>query len=163
MPAPLVPSAPHPRLAYAVRICAERGLKLTPMRRIVLEVLLGFPGPVRAYELIDALQDRLGKQVGPPTAYRALEFLQQNGFVTRIESQNAFLPSDPETAGKGAFLLCRDCRSLQQIDMSDLDAEFARLAAMVDFQIGRRVIELLGICRDCRDAGATRPDGAGNP
>ncbi|WP_408636394.1 Fur family transcriptional regulator [Paracoccus onchidii] len=144
----------HPSVAVAARICADRGVNLTPLRRIVLEVLLGFHGPARAYELIRALQDRLGKQVGPPTVYRALDFLQQHGLVTRIESQNAFLPSSPDTVGRGAFLLCNDCGTSFQIDMTDLDAEFSRHAALQGFQIARRIIELQGICRDCQRAAA---------
>lgn len=134
------------------QICAERGVKFTPLRRVVFEAPLEFNGPVGAYDLIRALQRRLGKQVAPPTAYRALEFLRQHGFVTRIETRNAFLPSThPEDPSAGVFFLCNHCGSTLEVDLAGLDAEFSSRAARLGFSVGRRVVELQGTCADCRD------------
>ncbi|WP_164882461.1 Fur family transcriptional regulator [Paenirhodobacter populi] len=132
------------------RICAERGVKFTPLRRIAFEVLLEFNGPVGAYGLIRALKRRHGKRVAPPTAYRALEFLQEQGFVIRIERRNAFLPSaDPEAPGSGAFFLCNRCGATAETEVSQLEAELIRRSQAIGFQIGRRVVELQGTCADC--------------
>lgn len=88
----------------AARICAERGVRFTALRRLALEALLEFNGPVGAYDLLRALERKLGKSVGPPTAYRALEFLQEHGFVTRIETRNAFVPSShPDAPARAPF------------------------------------------------------------
>ncbi|MCZ0962450.1 transcriptional repressor [Paracoccus benzoatiresistens] len=146
---------------HAALLCAERGVKFTPLRRLALEALLDCDNPLGAYELIRALQQRLGKRVDPPTAYRALEFLQQQGFVTRIETRNAFLPiAHTGAPAIRAFFLCNDCGATLEMDLSDLEAEFASRATRLGFQVGRRVVELQGRCASCQDTFADTPDSA---
>jgi Fur family transcriptional regulator, zinc uptake regulator len=72
------------------RHCKEQGLRLTPTRRRVLEMVLAADGPVKAYDLLDQLK---AEQPGaaPPTVYRALEFLLENHFIHRLETLNAFV------------------------------------------------------------------------
>jgi Fe2+ or Zn2+ uptake regulation protein len=77
-------------MAIAEALCAERGQRLTPIRRKVLGVLLGSHNPLGAYEIIDRLAPK-GPRPAPITAYRALDFLRENGLVHRIESRNAFV------------------------------------------------------------------------
>lgn len=152
MPAAHQPSSLPLTVDRVAQICSERGVKFTALRRIAFEALLEFNGPVGAYDLIRALQRRLGKPVGPPTAYRALEFLQENGFVTRIETRNAFLPSaHPEDPATGAFFLCNHCGATLEMDLTELEAEFANRAAKLGFRVGRRIVELQGTCADCQE------------
>src|SRR5262245_54436437 len=82
-------------MAVAEALCRERGQRLTPIRRSVLATLLASHKPLGAYEIIDRLapkgREGLGPRPAPITAYRALEFLRENGLVHRIESRNAFI------------------------------------------------------------------------
>ena len=71
-------------------VCAQRGQRLTPIRRKVLAALLDSHRPLGAYEIIERLALE-GPRPAPITAYRALEFLRENGLVHRIESRNAFV------------------------------------------------------------------------
>src|SRR6476620_9703379 len=96
-PAPAFPAPDHDHaqcstdaMAVAESLCAERGQRLPPIRRKVLGTLLASHKPLAAYEIIDQLALR-GPRPAPITAYRALEFLRQNGLVHRIESRNAFI------------------------------------------------------------------------
>src|SRR5204863_259080 len=75
-------------MAFAETLCAERGHRLTPVRRRVLEALASSHKPLGAYEIIDLLVDR-GRRPAPITVYRALDFLREAGLVHRIESRNA--------------------------------------------------------------------------
>jgi len=59
-------------MAVAEALCAERGQRLTPIRRKVLGTLLASHKPLGAYEIIDQLAPR-GPRPAPITAYRALE------------------------------------------------------------------------------------------
>lgn len=152
-------SGSNPSPAYTLsieaveRICAERGVRFTPLRRTVLEVLLKFDGPVGAYELLRALGHRLGRPLAPPTAYRALNFLLEQGFISRIETRNAFVPSThPQDRHAGAFFLCNSCGATVELELAGLADVLAERAASLGFQVGRRVIELQGTCADCRDA-----------
>ena len=80
-------------LDRAEAICRARGARLTAQRRRVLELVLGAGRPLGAYELLDALR-REGGGAGPPTVYRALEFLVAHGLVHRIETLHAFVGCD---------------------------------------------------------------------
>ena len=78
-------------------------------------MLLGSHRPLGAYEIIERLAPNSAGKVGPRpapiTAYRALEFLRENGRVHRIESRNAFIAcvhNHPDGA-LVVFLICENC------------------------------------------------------
>src|SRR6202035_1552035 len=97
-------------MAHAEALCAERGERLTPMRRHVLEILAASHKPLGAYEIMDQA-GRSGPHAAPITVYRALDFLRENGLVHRIESRNAFVACvrNHQSDGLVAFLICERC------------------------------------------------------
>ncbi|WP_166461770.1 transcriptional repressor [Paracoccus alkanivorans] len=138
-------------IEVAERICAERGARFTPLRRTALEVLLEFNGPVSAYDFLPALAQRLGRRLAPPTAYRALGFLLEQGFICRIETRNAFtLATHLEDRNAGVFFLCDHCGATVEVDADGITELLAGRAAALGFEVGRRIVELQGICADCR-------------
>ncbi|MFC7543387.1 Fur family transcriptional regulator [Siccirubricoccus deserti] len=69
-------------LDRAAALCARRGAQLTALRRQVLGLVIGSDQPVGAYALLDRLREsRAG--AAPPTVYRALDFLVEQGLSTR--------------------------------------------------------------------------------
>ncbi|MBM3506078.1 MAG: hypothetical protein FJX65_19795, partial [Alphaproteobacteria bacterium] len=76
--------APAERVALAMSLCGARGTHLTTLRRQILELLWESGRPTGAYELIEALKLRDSRPIGPPTVYRALEFLMSQGLVSKI-------------------------------------------------------------------------------
>ena len=72
-------------LAHAEKLCAQRGVRLTPQRLEVLRLMSLQQGAISAYDLLDLLRDK-EPQAKPPTVYRALEFLLEQGFVHKVES-----------------------------------------------------------------------------
>src|SRR5690606_29397539 len=91
-------------LDAAERVCAGRGARLTELRRRVLELVWQSHRPVGAYPLLAAL-GRDGHAPAPPTVYRALDFLQAQGLVHRIESRNAYVGCPhPETDHTGQLM-----------------------------------------------------------
>ena len=77
-------------IQQAEQYCQENGLNFTPVRRKVLEILLQKNTAIGAYEILDLLREA-GFKNQPPVAYRALEFLVQNGFAHKIEQLNLSL------------------------------------------------------------------------
>ncbi|MDQ0507298.1 Fur family transcriptional regulator [Xanthobacter agilis] len=142
-------------LAAAEHVCASRGLRFTPMRRLVLEALWRSEQPLGAYDLIGQLQRRLQRRLAPPTVYRALDFLMEQKFVARIESRNAFVPcAHPDHDHTCVFFICACCGTSAEIEDPKVEALFAHQAAALGFRIERRVVELQGTCATC----ASTPD-----
>lgn len=150
------PEAVQAWLRAIERICLKRGLKFTENRSIVLKILLEANQPMRAYQLMNALVGRRGRKVSPPTLYRALEFLTEHGFVSRIETANAFAPSmHPDHERPCALFICGHCGSVAEIENKNLEALFDRDTASLGFRIAKRVIELQGTCAGCQTTEAT--------
>ncbi len=147
--------APAERVALAVALCAARGNKLTTLRRHVLELLWERGRPTGAYALIEALELRYDRPVGPPTIYRALEFLISQRLVSKIESRNAYVPrAHPERQHDGLFFLCSICGASTELEDPRVLRVLAEDAAALGYRVDRRVVEVQGACPNCVPAGA---------
>jgi Fur family transcriptional regulator, zinc uptake regulator len=137
-------------LDQAEALCERRGLRLTELRRRVLEIVWDSHAPVGAYEIMQRLADERGR-VGPPTVYRTLEFLGREGLVHRIDSLNAFVGCKaPDAAHRALFLICGRCRNAAEIHDGGLDASLERVAGEAGFAAERATVELTGVCANCR-------------
>ena len=139
-------------LAHAEAICAKRSQRLTPIRRQVLEVLLGSHKPLGAYEIIE----RAGKgpRPAPITVYRALNFLREQGLVHRIESRNAFIACVNNHASEDlvVFLICDRCGEVGEAPSGAIAENLKAAARAAGFTPKTPVIEISGICANCRAA-----------
>ncbi len=139
----------HEALARAQTICDARGVKLTPLRGQVLEIVWRSHKPAGAYEVLDELH-KVHKAARPPTVYRALEFLEAEGLIHRIESQNAYLGCIEAGAPHSSqFLICRGCGAAEEIADRELDAAIAVAAERVRFKAERKTVEISGLCARC--------------
>src|SRR5277367_4850296 len=68
-------------IAAADRVCVASGARLTDLRRQVLELVWRSHQPVGAYEILERLAADSGRRAAPPTVYRALDFLLEQGLV----------------------------------------------------------------------------------
>ncbi len=137
-------------LGTADLICRERGLRLTRIRRRVLELVWSSHKPVGAYDILDAL-GRDGKRAAPPTVYRALEFLIEADLVHRLDSLNAYVGCpDPHSSHAGQFLICRGCRSVAELDNEEISLLIEQKAAGLGFTAIRQMLEIQGLCPQCQ-------------
>ncbi len=129
--------------------CAAEGLRLTPVRRKVLELLLREHRALGAYAILDLLRDAgFGSQ--PPVAYRALDFLAEHGFVHKIERLNAFVAcSHPGEAHSPAFMICRLCDAVAEAHSAPAKGALGAAARAAGFQIEKTVVEAEGVCPSC--------------
>jgi Fur family zinc uptake transcriptional regulator len=136
------------------RACAERGLRLTPIRTRVLQLIAEAGKPIKAYELLDLV--RASKGVGadaPPTVYRALDFLMANGFVHKLESVNAFVACHhPNSAQHSVpFLICDRCHSAVELEDRAVVDQLEARAKALGFQPQAQTLEVHGLCARCAD------------
>lgn len=139
-------------LARAEALAAERGLRLTPVRRRVLEILLEAHKAMGAYDVLTRLAaEGFGNQ--PPVAYRALEFLEVQGLAHRIRRLNAYTACmHPGEAHAPAFLICRVCETVAEAPAASVMAALTKAAAQTGFAVERANVEALGLCPACKVA-----------
>ncbi len=142
-------------LDRAGRICDGRGARMTDLRREVLGLILDAEAPTGAYDLLDQLKaTRHG--AAPPTVYRALEFLLDQGLIHKVERLSAYVgcvahedhaPDDHTHAAQ--FLICRTCGKVTELDDHHLAHALGDAARRLGFTVGKATIEAEGQCAAC--------------
>lgn len=136
-------------LRQAEAICRKRKLRLTPLRRRVLELIWMNHQPVGAYQVLDLLKGE--GSAAPPTVYRALEFLLSHGLIHRINSMNAYIGcSHVDRAHLGQFLICDNCQGLVELDDDRVSKAIQGSAERAGFTVQQQIVEITGLCPDCR-------------
>jgi len=139
-------------LDKAAELCSQRGARLTQIRRQVLELIWSSHRPIGAYSILEVLKVERAN-AAPPTVYRAIDFLLEQGLVHRIQSQNAFIgcPNpDPNHQHNGMFLICTDCGNAVELEESKIDRLLKSSASNQGFVIESRTVEAVGLCPDCQ-------------
>ena len=136
----------------AVARVETSGARMTPVRRRALEILLESHRAMGAYDVLERLaQDGFGSQ--PPVAYRALDFLVEQGLAHRLQRLNAFAAClSPDRDHAPAFLICRVCNRVAESDAPAVREAFRDTADERGFRLERLTVEALGLCPACVDA-----------
>jgi len=139
-------------LSQAEGLCAQRGARLTEIRKQVLELVWESHAPIGAYQILEKLAE-IGKRPAPIAVYRALDFLMEQGLVHRLASRNAFLGcGHPDTNHQAQFLICDSCGSVAELADSRIVDAIADRAGRSGFAVAGHVVEIQGTCPDCRKA-----------
>lgn len=142
-------SLPPPLLDRAEALCRQRGARLTPQRRQVLAIVCDAQRPVGAYEILAALRTVV-PGAAPPTVYRALEFLVEQGLVHRLETLHAFVGcAHPDEPHAGQFLICRTCGAVSELEDPVVSRSVQAAAAATGFRTEHPVVEISGRCARC--------------
>ena len=137
-------------LERADQLCAERSVRLTPLRRRVLEQIWQSHEAIKAYDLIGRLSSA-DHTVKPPTVYRALDFLLEQGLIHRIESLNGFVGCDrPHKVHESHLLICRRCGRVSECGDDGVKRALNREAERQGFLAEEHIVEIRGLCSRCR-------------
>ena len=139
-------------LEHAEELAANRGVRLTPVRRRALEILLEEHRALGAYEVLERLvASGFGAQ--PPVAYRALDFLVSHGLAHRVRRLNAFTAcTQPGGNHWPAFFICETCDLIAEAPAHDFVSALSDTAEDIGFEIDRVSVEAVGQCPSCRNA-----------
>ncbi|WP_423822513.1 Fur family transcriptional regulator [Salinisphaera sp. SPP-AMP-43] len=136
-------------LTRADTLCREHGLRLTAIRRRVLELIWANHQPTKAYDLLAQINNERGN-AAPPTVYRALDFLLDAGLIHKIESQNAFIGcAIDHDRNPPKFFICRECGRAAEIQSPEIDEAIASEAKQTGFVVDHQTIEVDGLCASC--------------
>ncbi len=142
-------------ISKARAYCEKRGVRFTPLREKVYQILLDKHGPMGAYELLDSLKET-ESSAKPATVYRALDFLLDFGFIHRLESTNAFVACHHFGCQHPVqFLICDSCGDVAEIQSEGLQDTLEKQATSRGFKVSKQTIEAHGLCADCQLAEST--------
>lgn len=146
-------------LQSAERLCEEKGLAFTELRRQVYALIAAEHTPLGAYELLDRLKQERGN-AAPVTVYRALDFLLDAGLIHRIDALHAYTACEADSPDHGGMLLvCNRCKTITEFENHKLEREIARTALDHEFHTAHDLIEIRGLCGQCvTRAGADADD-----
>jgi len=137
------------RLQTAETLCQQRGTRLTPIRRKVLEIMLRQDRSLKAYELLDEVR-RIQTNATPPTVYRALDFLCHQGLIHRLDAVNAWTACrDATGAHHDLLIICVHCGAVAELSEPDLSTRLAAKAAKEGFVLTSPETELRALCHAC--------------
>lgn len=145
----LTPQAIEAQLHTAEQLCQKRGKRLTPIRREVLELLLREQRSLKAYELLELFrQDQPG--AAPPTVYRALEFLTEEGLIHRLDAVNAWTAChDADGHPHDLLIVCTHCGAVAELSAPSLSAQLAACVEQAGFTLSNVETELQALCKNC--------------
>lgn len=133
-------------------ICRKKNVRFTPLRQRVLELLWNNHKPAKAYDILDLLREE-DKSAKPSTVYRTLEFLQEMGLVHKVDSLNAYVGcSSPENSPHCQFMICRSCGTIIESTDHAIFSAIRSNAERSHFTVERQIIEIHGICKECKGA-----------
>lgn len=137
-------------IEQAKAACMEKGARFTPVREQIFSLLANSNSAIGAYDLLTLLQ-KSDPKAKPPTVYRALDFLMDQGFVHKVESQNAYvLCSHFAEHHKAQLLICDSCGDIQEIQSPEIDKNLNIAAQAFNFKVLKPTIEAHGICKECQ-------------
>ncbi|MFC2035984.1 Fur family transcriptional regulator [Chloroflexota bacterium] len=132
-----------------ITILKNKGMKLTPQRRLILDIIHESNTHLTANQILDYVQARVSG-VNKSTIYRTLDLLEGLGCVFKSELGDRFIYHHAEE-GHHNHLVCRACG--KNIDCNGdifLPVEL-ELNKKYDFQVEFKHIVMKGLCNGCKD------------
>ena len=115
----------------------------------ILDVLKSSQAPMTAYQILGHLQDD-EPDIAPPTVYRALAALTDQGRAHKLESLKAFVPCRCDHSKSLPVLaICEDCGLVDEHDGGSLVSRLDAMVTPSGFSAARHVVEIHGQCGNC--------------
>ena len=146
------PSSPD-QVARARDALRARGMRWTPQRRALLEVLLEARGHVTGAELIERARLR-DPETTPSTVYRTLNVLEELGLVSHSHGHDGREEFHVWPASEHAHLACESCRATWEIQGDEVLPMTEALARTRGFAVNLSHLTVSGVCAGCREASA---------
>lgn len=128
----------------------ERGLRWTPQRRLLVDVLAGTDGHITGAELVERCREQ-EPEVTPSTVYRTLDVLEDIGLIRHAHGLDGREEFHVRPAREHGHMHCSVCHRAWEIgadDVSGLVRDFERERG---FRVDLGHLSVVGICADCQE------------
>jgi len=128
-------------------VLRERGLKVTPQRRLIFEALYDSPEHPSADDIYNAVKEAM-PDMSLATVYHTINDLVTMGELVELDLGEGKSRYDPLTSHHH-HLVCLDCRKVEDI-ARDLDCVQLLPEEMNGYQVERCDVVFYGRCPDCQ-------------
>ncbi len=137
--------------ASAARVRAGRGGRRAGGARLaVIELLAGEDCCLSAQEIHERLS-AAGARIGTASVYRALDLLQREGLVSRIEVGGGGARYERALPGgeHHHHVICDRCSAITPFEDPDLERAIHRVSGRIGHRVSGHDVVIRGICRSC--------------
>ncbi len=136
----------------------ERGLRWTPQRRLLIEVLSKTDGHITGAELVERCRVE-DPETTPSTVYRTLDVLEDVGLIRHAHGLDGREEFHVRPAREHGHLHCSLCHRAWEIGADEVVGMVKDLAEARGFSVDIGHLSVVGICSDCRDQAREAPTG----
>jgi Fur family ferric uptake transcriptional regulator len=126
-----------------------RGLRWTPQRRVLLEVLDRVDGHVTGAELVDGCR-AVDPATTPSTVYRTLDVLEELGLVSHSHGRDGRQEFHVGPTEAHAHLVCSSCGERRELGRHEVQPIADEVLLRHGFEVDLDHLTLEGRCADCR-------------
>jgi len=138
-----------PHEVFAGYLAANR-LKITPQRRLILEIFLAEPGHASSEELYAKIKRR-DPSIGQATVYRTLKLLAECRLADAVSFADGITRYEPHFGVEHHdHLICEACGRTIEIVDPVIERRQEELALRYGFSLARHKMDLYGLCPECR-------------
>jgi len=130
------------------KILKAKGYRLTPQRRVILDILHGEAAHLTADAIYEQVKDKVAG-VNRSTVYRTLELLESLGLTVKAELHGAHVYHHAEE-GHHHHLKCRACGKVIELPEEALTTLENSLLEKQGFAADLHHHVITGLCSDCR-------------
>ena len=131
----------------------ERGYKMTPQRKQILQIFVDRPEHLSAEDVYGILREQ-DSEIGLATVYRALDLLSELGILVKIDFGDGCARYELNTADPNIHhhhhLICVKCKKVIEFEDDLLDDLEATISQKSGFQILNHEVKFFGYCKDCQ-------------
>lgn len=142
-----------PRWADVPACLRARGLRWTPQRRVLLEVLSGVDGHVTGSELVEGCR-AIDPATTPSTVYRTLEVLEGLGLVSHSHGPGGRQEFHVGATADHAHLVCSSCGKRRELSRHEVQPIADDMLLRHAFEADLEHLTIEGRCADCRSRSA---------
>jgi Fur family transcriptional regulator, ferric uptake regulator len=132
----------------------SRGMRWTPQRRRILEVLEATEGHVTGSELVERCREA-DPDTTPSTVYRTLDVLEELGYLSHSHSAAGREEFHVLPKAEHAHLQCRVCGTTWELEAAEASELVEPVRQRRGFRADVGHLTILGRCAGCLESGAS--------
>jgi Fur family transcriptional regulator, ferric uptake regulator len=126
----------------------ERGFKLTPQRRLIVDIIHDSAEHITAEDIIAAVKGKM-PGVNKSTIYRTLDLLEDAGCVYKSKAHDQFIYHHAEE-GHHHHLICRKCGKTFSCNENIFSSVEKKLSEKYGFKVSLKHLIIGGLCEECQ-------------